>query len=70
MSMDKVLARVFADGDSEAPAEFLNALGESMWNSCRRDDNAFDSQCCYVESSLNEHGKRFARVLGSFCGDE
>lgn len=66
---DDALARVFGGGDSGAQAELLNALGVALWNSCRRNDCAFESQCCYLESDLDEHGKRFARVLGGFVED-
>ena len=59
-------ARSFGEADGAAQAELINALGAALWNSCRRSREKFDTQLCYVESDLDEHGKRFASALGQF----
>lgn len=69
MRMTKAIARVFGDADGTMQAELINALGAALWNSCSRDPGRLDTQCCYIESDLDEHGKRFVKTLGAFVED-
>lgn len=65
-ALSDALARVFGEGDSTAQAEVINALGAAVWNGCRRNAQDFETQLCYLEDELDEHGKRFAQKLGEF----
>lgn len=62
MKLDKYLIRVFAEADSDVQAELINLWGRELFVSCRGHDG-FDSQCCYVSSSLDKDGAAFIRAL-------
>ena len=58
--------RLFGEGFTAEQAELLNMLGLALWNGCKRNYPDFDRQLCFMESELDEHGRRLARGLGEF----